>query len=491
MEQTTLVEYFKEMMALGVFVDPLLVNHYGHSLSRELSDTIQELAETFYQRYVHLDITTRNLGDVPFSTHLMKLCLSDSIHSTANVISYNTMGTLELSGETIREAASVLAKFISQYGIERLYVLYFTIAGHDLMQPLYFHKNVTETEFRQGFLHHPYSLEVLDIYMLIGLARGSFRVKSLADKRIVQLTRLGSTRYKVSHQVLIDSGYIAKRVALSYVYQFDVVEDWDEMCEIVWPNAAQLRDGFAHWMGIQPGQHVLEAGCGTGALTFDSGLYKLVGDKGLITAIDVSLGMLEQAKRKWDALGRPNSVILQQASVEHLPFRDRVFDVCAASALLHFVDAKKALAEMKRVVVPGGVVGVFQGLQFDLMKPFFRDWFEPIFDLAKRRNAEKPHNYLPTYEDVVGWFEEIGLTDIQVEHAQGLWLFNDPAIVVQHLFRGVSFFQTELMELPWDDRRSLIHELVARGHDIVSHYPYSERFVVIPSLFIKGRRPIQ
>lgn len=490
MEKTTLVQFFKEMMAMDIFVDPLLVNHYARSLGKDLDTLLRNITETFYQRYVHVDHLAQTLEDIPYSTHLMKLCLKDSIQSTANVISYGTMGSLELSQETVREGASAIAQFITRYGLERLYVLYFTLAGHDLMQPLYFHKDVSEAEFRQGLLHHPYSSEVLDIYLLIGLARASFRIKSTAKSRVLQLTRLGSARYKAIHEVLNESGYIAKRVSLSYVYQFDVVEDWDAMCGVVWPNGTELRNGFVKWIGIQPGQHVLEAGCGTGALTFDSGLYKTVGESGLLTAIDVSSGMLEQAKRKWAEIGKPKSVLLQQASVEHLPFRDGVFDVSVASALLHFVDAKKALSELQRVVVPGGTVAIFQGLEFDLLKPFFRDWFEPIFNLAKRRNAEKPHSYLPTHESVVTWFEDTGFVDIEYAPAYGLWLFDDAGIVVQHLFRGVSFFQTELMELPWDDRRSLIAELIARGKDIVQHYPYADRLVQIPGIMIKGRRPM-
>lgn len=444
-----IAEKFKRMMALGVFMDPLLVHQFGKQrLLPELGTFIQELTDNFYNRYVHVDLFSQSLGEIPFSSHLMHLCLRESLQSTASLIAYDLTGSLELSEPTIRDAAARLAKFISEDGIDQLYTLYFTVAGHDLMQPLVYHKDVSESDFRQGLLHHPYAPEVLDIYLLIGLARGSFRFKQGARKRTIQLTRLGSQRYRGAHEALVSSGYIAQRVTLSYVYQFDTVENWDHMCEIVWPNANHLRDGLVHWLGIRLGAHVLEAGCGTGELT------------------------------------------LQQAPVEHLLFRDRVFDACVGSAFLHFVDAKLVLSEMTRVVVPGGIVGVLQGLQFDLMKPFFLDWFQPIFDLARRRNAEKPHTYLPVHQDVVSWFEQAGLIDIEVREVQGVWLFDDPDVVVQHLFRGVSFFQTELMELPWDDRRSLITELIARGQDIRRRYSYSERLLIVPSVMVRGRRPM-
>lgn len=112
----------------------------------------------------------------------------------------------------------------------------------------------------------------------------------------------------------------------------------------------RLAPLFIDFAGIADGDKVLDVGCGTGSLTFE-----LVKHAGLteIAAIDFSPVFVEAAnKRNTDP-----RVNIRQADACDLPFSDNSFDRALALLVLHFVpETGKAVAEMRRVVRPGGVV---------------------------------------------------------------------------------------------------------------------------------------
>lgn len=89
---------------------------------------------------------------------------------------------------------------------------------------------------------------------------------------------------------------------------------------------------------------VLDIGCGTGALA------KTLYDRGLkITGVDVSEGMIDQAKKK---LKDTDIKLLTINPEEDLPFPDKSFDLIITSYVLHGLQAKERLElynEMKRI----------------------------------------------------------------------------------------------------------------------------------------------
>ncbi len=104
------------------------------------------------------------------------------------------------------------------------------------------------------------------------------------------------------------------------------------------------------------GKEVLDVGCGTGILSrlvLERGAKKL--DSG-----DLSAYMLGQWRRKAAAQGyTQDQVAFHQIDSECLPFDENRFDVVVSSMMLGMVpDQKKALAEMKRVLRPGGVLAL-------------------------------------------------------------------------------------------------------------------------------------
>lgn len=112
----------------------------------------------------------------------------------------------------------------------------------------------------------------------------------------------------------------------------------------------RLAPGFIAFAGSAPGESILDVGCGTGSLTFT--LAKNPGLKA-ISAIDFSPVFVEAASRA----NTDPRIHIRQADACALPFADDSFDRAMSLLVLHFVpEAQKAVAEMRRVVRPGGVV---------------------------------------------------------------------------------------------------------------------------------------
>jgi SAM-dependent methyltransferase len=111
-------------------------------------------------------------------------------------------------------------------------------------------------------------------------------------------------------------------------------------------NAYYERPAMLALAGDVAGRRILDAGCGSGPL------FAALRDRGaVVTGFDASTGMLEQARRR---LGDDANV--QVADLGHpLPYADGAFDDVIASLVLHYLeDWGPALAELRRVLKPGG-----------------------------------------------------------------------------------------------------------------------------------------
>ena len=111
-------------------------------------------------------------------------------------------------------------------------------------------------------------------------------------------------------------------------------------------NAHYNRPELVRMAGEIRGQRILDAGCGAGQIMSD---LLLRGAR--VSGFDVSPAMIEIARGR---LG--DEVDLRVADLgEPLPYSDNAFDVVIASLALHYVeDWASTLAELRRVLVPGG-----------------------------------------------------------------------------------------------------------------------------------------
>ncbi len=106
-------------------------------------------------------------------------------------------------------------------------------------------------------------------------------------------------------------------------------------------------------MQVEPQARILDCGVGNGSLSV--ALDSIMKGPVDFHAVDTSAEMLVQAKSVMQHAGlRPH---LLQADVMSLPYDDQSFDVVmAAHVLEHLPDPQRALAEMIRVLKPGGMV---------------------------------------------------------------------------------------------------------------------------------------
>jgi SAM-dependent methyltransferase len=125
---------------------------------------------------------------------------------------------------------------------------------------------------------------------------------------------------------------------------------WPAFCDLVggpMERKPPIRDARRRLLA-EAGGRVLEVGAGTGANLqhYPVGVADL-------TLTDEMDGMLRRAGRRAGKLGR--EIVTTRAPVESLPFEDNSFDTVVASLLLCSVDDQdRALAEIRRVLKPGG-----------------------------------------------------------------------------------------------------------------------------------------
>jgi len=107
-------------------------------------------------------------------------------------------------------------------------------------------------------------------------------------------------------------------------------------------------------LGLREGDHVLDAGCGTGRAL--PPLREAVGPSGVVLGADLTPAMLTAAVRA----GRDRAGQLLLADVARLPLRtESLHAVLAAGLVAHLPDPVVNLHELARVVRPGGTLALF------------------------------------------------------------------------------------------------------------------------------------
>ena len=116
-----------------------------------------------------------------------------------------------------------------------------------------------------------------------------------------------------------------------------------------------FREKMLSFARLQPGEVVLDVGCGTGALAILAA--QQVGPAGTVTGIDASPEMIARATRKAKRHG--SRATFTAGTAQALAFPDAHFDVVVTTLVLHHLPrpSRQLLArEMRRVLKPGGRV---------------------------------------------------------------------------------------------------------------------------------------
>lgn len=122
-------------------------------------------------------------------------------------------------------------------------------------------------------------------------------------------------------------------------------------------SEGRLRRHALHLLAVQASERVLEIGCGTGR-----GMIELAeAGAGQIVGVDLSAGMVRQARRRILRIAGEKRPGLVRADGLSLPFSAGYFDAALLSFTLELfeVDQRAALlGEIRRVLNPGGRLGV-------------------------------------------------------------------------------------------------------------------------------------
>ncbi|HZQ80428.1 MAG TPA: ubiquinone/menaquinone biosynthesis methyltransferase [Gaiellaceae bacterium] len=138
---------------------------------------------------------------------------------------------------------------------------------------------------------------------------------------------------------------------------------------------------------VRPGDRVLDAACGTGDLAIadkKAGAASVVG-------LDFSERMLARARRK-----APLEWV--QGDLLALPFEDASFDAATVGfGVRNVADLDAALAELRRVLRPGGRLAILEiTTPRGALKPFFSLWFDRVVPLlGKVLPGGNAYTYLP------------------------------------------------------------------------------------------------
>ncbi len=165
------------------------------------------------------------------------------------------------------------------------------------------------------------------------------------------------------------------------------VENLEQMAST--PGFGALRDEILELARLRSDEHVLDVGAGTGLLTLAAAPHVAE-----VSALDISPAMCGHLRSKLARLGIGNVEVLVE-NATRLPFEDASLDIVISNYCFHHLadtDKRRALAEIERVLRPGGRL-VFADMMFHLSVVDRRDR-AVIVGLVKRMLRRGPAGLL-------------------------------------------------------------------------------------------------
>jgi ubiquinone/menaquinone biosynthesis C-methylase UbiE len=169
---------------------------------------------------------------------------------------------------------------------------------------------------------------------------------------------------------------------------------------------------------LRPGMSLLDVGCGPGTITVDLAVRIA---PGTAIGIDRAHAAISEARQT----GGTGDVEFKTADVYALEFDDASFDVVHAHQVLqHLTDPVAALAEMRRVLRPEGILAVRDGDYGAFIwappDPVLDRWLELYFQVCVRNRTSPDAG-----RQLLGWVSAAGFGAI--EPSSSTWTFAGPA----------------------------------------------------------------
>lgn len=189
-------------------------------------------------------------------------------------------------------------------------------------------------------------------------------------------------------------------------------------------NSAQyLLPALQRLVSKNPNVKLLDVGAGSGTITTSIAKYMPAGK---VTAVDLSPEILSRASKHAQEVGASNTTF-QQASVYELSktFGENSFDVVHVHQMLCHLDSPvQALAEMLKVVKPGGVVAA---REIDMrVWSFYPPENEVMKDWVRVQLAthEAAGGSLAAGPSLVSWAMKAGALREDIEASMGTWMYS-------------------------------------------------------------------
>jgi demethylmenaquinone methyltransferase/2-methoxy-6-polyprenyl-1,4-benzoquinol methylase len=209
-----------------------------------------------------------------------------------------------------------------------------------------------------------------------------------------------------------------------------VAGKYDIMNDLMSGGAHRLwKDFTLSLTNLRPGQRALDLAGGTGDLTI--GMSKQVGKTGRVVLSDINAAMLGEGRDRLLDAGIVGNVSCVLANAEKLPFADSQFDcVTIGFGLRNVTDKPAAIAEMRRVLKPGGQLLVleFSHPTVPLLKPIYDLYSFRVLPLLGKlvANDADSYRYLaesirmhPDQETLLAMMRAAGLEDSRYHNLSG------------------------------------------------------------------------
>lgn len=234
---------------------------------------------------------------------------------------------------------------------------------------------------------------------------------------------------------------------------------------------ARWTEGLRRYLferaGLASGQRLLEVGCGTGAL-----LSSLAGFGLQLHGLDIDGEFLSQAQRHIPP------AVLARGDAHRLPYPDASFDILCCHFLLLWVhDPARVVAEMRRVVRPGGWI-------LALAEPDYGgrvDYPEALIKLGEMQEAALRRQGAETRlgRRLGALFHTAGITEVETGVLGGQWRGTTSADELEHEWAVLQMdLKDEITESEFKRLQQIDSEAWAHG----------ERVLFVPTFYGLGKK---